>query len=249
MRRFFVDPENITGSTAILTDQEAHHIAKVLRLATGTKIILFDGSGSYYEAVLTKVSPGEVETEIVAITPYIDTGEEFHPTLHLAAGLLKGKKMDLVIQKTTELGVDGLHTFTSRYCVVKDKSENRFSRWEKIALEACKQSNRPKPPTIFPLEDLSSLLSRSGDAGYDLKLIFWENRVGQQSIHDVFATLEKIRSVMIIIGPEGGFSPDEIDRAVDAGFEPVTMGTRILRAETAAIAAVSVIQHELGNLA
>ncbi|MBW2466736.1 MAG: 16S rRNA (uracil(1498)-N(3))-methyltransferase [Deltaproteobacteria bacterium] len=249
MRRFFVDPENITGSTAILIDQEAHHVAKVLRLKTGTTITLFDGSGSYYEALLTKISPGLIETKIVAITPYIDTGDESRPTLHLAMGLLKGKKMDIVIQKTTELGVDTLHSFYSRYCAVKEHSDKRLSRWEKIALEACKQSNRPKPPSITPPQDFDSLLAVSGNDKHDLRLIFWENQTGQKSIREIFTQVEKIHSIMIIIGPEGGFSPDEVDRAVDAGFEPVTMGTRILRAETAAIAAVSVIQHELGNLA
>jgi 16S rRNA (uracil1498-N3)-methyltransferase len=249
MRRFFVNPENITGSTAVLTGPEARHISTVLRLSIGTIIILFDGSGSYFEAVLTKISPGRIETKIVSITPYIETGEVLHPTLHLAIGLLKGKKMDFIIQKITELEVAGLHPFRSRYCVAQDNTQGRLPRWQKIAIEACKQCNRPKPPAINPTKDFKELLSTSGEYDHDLKLIFWENKEGQKPLREIFAPLEKINSVIILIGPEGGFSVDEVQQAVAAGYEPVTMGSRILRAETAVIAAVSIIQHELGNLA
>ena len=248
MRRFFIAPENITGSAAILTGPEARHISTVLRLTTGITIILFDGSGSYYEAVLTKISPSRVETKIVSIFPYIETAEDFHPTLHLAIGLLKGKKMDLIIQKITELGVAGLHPFRSRFCIAQDHVDSRLSRWQKIALEACKQCNRPRPPVIDPSKDLEELLSTSGENDYDLKLIFWETKEGQKSLREIFAPLKNVQSVMSIIGPEGGFSTDEVRQARDAGYEPVTMGSRILRAETAAISAVSILQHELGNL-
>ena len=248
MRRFFVAPENITGSTAILNGPEARHISGVLRLSTGTTIILFDGSGSYYEAVLTKISPGRAETKIISITPYIETAGDFHPALHLGIGLLKGKKMDLIIQKITELGVAGLHPFRSRYCIARDHTESRLSRWQKITLEACKQCNRPKPPDMNPVKDFKELLSESGEESYDLKLIFWENKEGQKSLGGIFAPLKKIHSVMALIGPEGGFSTEEVREAIDAGYEPVTMGSRVLRSETAVITAVSILQHELGNL-
>jgi 16S rRNA (uracil1498-N3)-methyltransferase len=249
MRRFFINPENITGSTAVLIGPEARHISTVLRLSTGITIVLFDGSGSYYEAVLTKISPSRAETKIVSITPYIETAENFHPALHLGIGLLKGKKMDFIIQKITELEVTGLHPFRSRYCVARDHAKRRLSRWQKIALEACKQCNRPRPPAISPVKDFKEMLSASGNENYDLKLFFWENKEGQKSVREIFGPLKKIHSVMILIGPEGGFSTDEAGQAVDAGYEPVTMGSRILRAETAVITAVSIIQHELGNLA
>jgi len=249
MRRFFVEPENIVGPTAVLTGAEARHITAVLRLAPGTTITLFDGSGSYFEAMITKISPTRIETKIISITPYVEGTEDFPPALHLGIGLLKGKKMDFIIQKITELGVAGLHPFHSRYCVAQDHGKVRLPRWQKIALEACKQCNRPKPPDINPTKDLKELLSGSGEDGHDLKLIFWENKEGQKPVWEIFALLKEIHSVMILIGPEGGFSTDEVGQAIDAGYEPVTMGTRILRAETAVIAAVSILQHELGNLA
>jgi 16S rRNA (uracil1498-N3)-methyltransferase len=92
------------------------------------------------------------------------------------------------------------------------------------------------------------MLSVSREADHDVKLIFWENKMGQKTIREIFAPLKKVNSVIILIGPEGGFSNEEVRQAIDAGYEPVTMGSRILRAETASIAAVSIIQHELGNL-
>lgn len=248
MRRFFIAPENITGSTAVLTGPEARHISTVLRLTTGTIITLFDGSGSYYEAVLTQISSSRVETRIVSITPYIEAAQDFHPALHLGIGLLKGKKMDLVIQKITELGVAGLYPFRSRYCIAQDHADGRPARWQKIALEACKQCNRPKPPDMHSTKDFKELLSGSGNASHDLKLIFWENKEGQKSLRQIFTPLKNINSVMTLIGPEGGFSTEEVQQAMDAGYEPVTMGSRILRAETAVITGVSILQHELGNL-
>ena len=249
MRRFFIDPKNITGQAAMITGQEARHISSVLRLTVGTTVILFDGSGSYYEAVLTRISPGRSEAKIVSIMPYIEDACALQPALHLGIGLLKGKKMDLVIQKITELNVAGLLPFVSRYCVAKEQTETRLSRWQKIALEACKQCNRPKPPEISPIRDLEEIISDPPKTAYDLKLILWENNEGQKSLRDIFIPLQKISSVMVLIGPEGGFTADEIKFAVDNGYEPVTMGSRILRAETAVIAAVSIIQHELDNMA
>jgi 16S rRNA (uracil1498-N3)-methyltransferase len=248
MRRFFVDPENISGSTAVLAGQDARHISKVLRLKTGTQVVLFDGSGSYYESVLTRISPSRVEAKIVSIIPYIESAEVMQPQLHLAMGLVKGKKMDLIIQKITELGVAGLHPFNSRFCSATDQDRNRHTRWQNIAREACKQCNRPKPPVISPVRNLSDLLAAEGEK-HVLKLFFWENKEGQKAIGEIFTSLEKIKSVIAIIGPEGGFSPEEVQQAVEKSFEPVTMGSRILRSETAAVAAVAILQHELGNLA
>ena len=247
MRRFFVDPENIIDAYAVLTGTEARHISAVLRLTTGTTVTLFDGSGSYYEAMLTKISPARVEARIVAITPYIDTAADFHPALHLGMGLLKGKKMDFIIQKITELGIESLHPFRSDYCAALDAAAGRLSRWQKIALEACKQCNRPKPPDLHEAKDFIELLSLPENDEHGLKLIFWEE-AEQKPLQETLAQLPEIKSALVLIGPEGGFSSGEVAHAVAAGYQPVSLGRRILRAETAAIAAVSILQHELGNL-
>jgi 16S rRNA (uracil1498-N3)-methyltransferase len=247
MKRFFVDPNNFSGSTAFLTGTEVHHISSVLRLAVGTRITLFDGSGSFYEAQITKISPKKIETSIQAISPYIATDQQQASSLHLGQALIKGKKMDLIIQKATELGIDSLHPYKSTYCVVKGTLENRVKRWTKIALEACKQCNRPKPPDLHAPVDFTDFLKSAADTPYDLKLIFWEEEL-QNSLHDILQQHTDIRSVLLLIGPEGGFSPDEARQAAAQGFQPVTLGRRILRAETAAIAAIAVLQYELGNL-
>ncbi len=247
MRRFFVDPENFAGSTAFLTGTEAHHISSVLRLGVGTRITLFDGSGSFYDAQITKISPKKVETSIQAISPYIATDQQQASSLHLGQALIKGKKMDLIIQKATELGIDSLHPYKSTYCAVKGTLENRVKRWTKIALEACKQCNRPKLPDLHDPIGFTDFLKSAADTPYDLKLIFWEEEL-QNSLHDILQQHTDIRSVLLLIGPEGGFSPDEARQATAQGFQPVTLGSRILRAETAAIAAIAVLQYELGNL-
>ena len=167
--------------------------------------------------------------------------------MHLGQALIKGKKMDLIIQKATELGIDSLHPYKSTYCVVKGAPENRVERWTKIALEACKQCNRPKPPDLHAPVDFTGFLKSAAEYPYDLKLIFWEEEL-QNSLHDILQQHTDIRSVLLLIGPEGGFSPDEARQATAQGFQPVTLGSRILRAETAAIAAIAVLQYELGNL-
>ncbi len=247
MRRFFVDPENFAGSTAFLTGTEARHISSVLRLGVGTHITLFDGSGSFYEAQITKISPKKVETSIQAINPYIATDQQQASSLHLGQALIKGKKMDLIIQKATELGIDSLHPYKSTYCVVKGAPENRVERWTKIALEACKQCNRPKPPDLHTPVGFTELFTSTANNNYDLKLIFWEEE-SQNSLADIFQQYPDIRSAFLLIGPEGGFSADEAQQAKAQGFQSVTLGSRILRAETAAMAAIAVLQYKLGNL-
>ena len=247
MRRFFVDPDNFSGRSAFLTGSEAHHIAAVLRLPVGTRITLFDGSGSFYEALITKISPKKIETTIDAITPYIKTDQEQLCRVHLGQAIIKGKKMELIIQKATELGIDQISAFKSTYSAVKRAPGNRLERWSKIALEACKQCNRPKPPELHTAGNFTEFLQAAKLNSYDLKLIFWEEEL-QTSLQDVFQQYENINSVLLLIGPEGGFSPVEAEQAVAYGFLPVTLGSRILRAETAAIAAIAVLQYELGSL-
>ncbi len=247
MRRFFVDPENIMGQTADITGTEARHISTILRLSPGTTVTLFDGSGSYYEARLTKISPSRVAAKIVSIIPYIDSAEEYRTALHLGIGLLKGKKMDFIIQKLTELGIENMLPFRSKFCAAHEPSAGKLLRWKKIALEACKQCNRPVPPALQEVTDFNDLVSFSKRETYDLKLIFWEEEV-QKNLRQALESLGQKKSVLALIGPEGGFSAGEVADAVGAGFQPVTVGSRILRAETAAIASASILQYELGNL-
>jgi len=248
MRRFFLEPENITGPVAILAGAEARHISTVLRLTSGARITLFDGSGSFYEAEITKVTPNRVETRIVSITPFIDIAENSRPAVHIGLGMLKGKKMDLVIQKITELGIDSLLPFRSQYCTAGETDAGRLSRWRKIALEACKQCNRPRPPELLEVTAYEKMLNPAEADVHDLKIIFWEEEQ-QQTLAQTLGSCSSPSSCLVLIGPEGGFAADEAGKAVEAGFVPVSLGSRILRAETAVIAAAAILQHHFGNLA
>ncbi len=165
--------------------------------------------------------------------------------MHLGQALLKGKKMDLVVQKATELGITSIHPFISEHSTVSSANENKADRWNRVAYEACKQCGRAVPLVCHPATSLDVLLAASKD--YDVKMIFWEQETSR-GVKDVLAAPQPIGSLLFLIGPEGGFSPEEVDKAVACGFQPVTLGKRTLRAETASLVAMAVLQFLLGNL-
>ena len=241
MRRFFVDPAAITGTTVTLRGPEAHHLGKVLRLKPGAIVILFDGAGKQYEATVEELGN---ETVILTIRSTTANHQPF-TELHLGQGLLKGKKMDLVIQKATELGVAAIHPFVSQHAAVRLPEAEKESRWQRIALEACKQCNQPRPPLCHPAKELSALLRLPQP--FDRKILFWE-QPGGTSLRELFPpTVPLPRSIFFLIGPEGGFSRAEHLAAEAAGFTTVTLGTRVLRAETATIAATAILQFLVEN--
>jgi len=244
MRRFFIDPDGVTGTKATITGDEAHHISDVLRLKPGTAIELFDGTGKSYQARIEGISKGRVEAVITA------KDKENIAVSHLAIGvaLLTGKKMDLIVQKATELGVETIAPYVSRHCSVKEGNPNKEERWQRIALEACKQCNRPTTPECRPVTDLTTLLATA--EANTIKIIFWEEEQSR-TLTDLFPTTAGTgppATVLALFGPEGGFSKEEISQAVAAGFTPVSLGKRILRAETAVIGASAILQFLLGNL-
>jgi 16S rRNA (uracil1498-N3)-methyltransferase len=159
--------------------------------------------------------------------------------------MLKGKKMDFLYQKLTELSVEGLYPFWSRFSEARTEEPKQLERWQRISLEACKQCKRPAVlqcphPTSFEI-----LLDKTAD--FDRKIIFWEKEDVQ--FLSPFPQLNgQTGSTIILLGPEGGFSDSEIKQARTRGFTTVSLGPRVLRAETAAIAATSIVQHRLGNL-
>ena len=248
MHRFFIDPTDLTDTQAVLTGEEAHHLVSVLRLKIGASIQLFDGLGRTYEAEVKKISKGRVEAAILSIAEKPITEKA---ALHLGLALLKGKKMDFIMQKATELGVAGLHpfiaTFSNARHIAAHREAKRLERWQKITREACKQCNRPQPPACYPVVDFDTLLEEASAADYDQKLIFWEGEKSQ-GLQGFVQVPDQPCSVMILIGPEGGFSTEEAEQAKATGFQPITLGKRILRAETAALTAIAILQHLLGNL-
>lgn len=242
MRRFFFDPLSRKGDTLFLPEEESHHVAKVLRLPAGSAIELLDGAGTVYRALI--VAHGRrVEVRIDGV---VARDEGVGKVVWVGQGILKGEKMDTVVQKCTELGVTRFSPFESSRCQGKadlGQSRKRHERWQRIGLAACKQCQRPRLMQMdFPVP-LTELLG-AGDT--PLRLVFWEEEKAMH-LQDI-PGLRTEQSVALLLGPEGGFARDEVDLARQLGWSTVSLGERILRAETATLTAVSVVQYLLGNL-
>jgi len=242
LRRFFISPADITGEIAHLTGPEAHHLRAVLRLSHGDPITFFDGTGSRYQARIEEILKDRVTATIIGHT------HDLPPTvrLHLGQALLKGQKMDLILQKATELGVDEIWPFFSEHGIRKPPKDTQMERWQRIVLEACKQCDRAKPPEIHNPRGIPDLMAQPSPC--DVRLFFWEHEA-RQTLNEVLADQAKgVSSVFFLLGPEGGFSKAEAALAKQTGFTSVSLGPRILRAETATIAATAILQYTLGNL-
>lgn len=233
MHRFFIPPQAIDGDTVVLSGSQAHHLHTVLRIRAGQPVELCDGTGAVYHTEILKCTENSVQGRITG--QVIESAGTDFP-LTLAQGILKGKKMDLVLQKATELGVDTLMPVLTRYCQQHGNLDRRMLRWQRIVLEACKQCGRSAPMQITPVIDLQQLPV----ASYTYPLLCWEKEQQAMVGPELFAAPGK---VLLLIGPEGGFNRQEVQFAADSGFRFVTLGPLVLRAETAAIAAVGIIQY------
>ena len=245
MARFFIGTENIHGTSATLDGQELEHLRRVLRLSVGDVVTLFDDTGREHEAVIRGLNSDRGELEI---RRSYEAGKESPLVLTLALGLTRGEKMDFVVEKATELGVATILPFTSNFTVPKlddKKIAKRTERWQKIALSAAKQCGRTHVPEILPLCDFDQLVEHAGAS--QLKLLFWEQETSR-SLRQVHGTNGTTRAILVAIGPEGGFSSAEAELATTWGFHSVHLGRRILRAETAAVTALSLVQFLWGDL-
>jgi 16S rRNA (uracil1498-N3)-methyltransferase len=244
MARFYVPQPWIENGMVKIEGDEVKHIRKVLRLKTGDGIVVFDGLGKELEGTIIE----ERLSSIVIRIQNIFSSERDSPLeVTLAQSLLKGEKMDYLIQKATELGVkEIIPFFSSRSVPFLEKSRRlkRHHRWEKIAVEASKQCGRGVVPKIEFLQDYSDMLQMASTE--DLRLILWE-RDGVK-LKEVLERSKEKRKIFFIIGPEGGFNQLEVDETKKAGFTPVTLGRRILRAETASLCFLSILQYERGDI-
>ena len=233
-KRFFVD--TISDEVA-LTEGEFRHAKSVLRLSVGSEVTLLDGSGKEYTAVVSRVEKARMLLHVVG-----EQNSETEPAadICLLIGLLKGDKTELVVQKATELGVSRILIFSSRYCAAY-MSDNKLERLRRVALEAAKQCRRSKSPAVEYFDTLPAALDAA--KGYDTKLFaceFLSENEGSMS--------ELKGSCALVVGSEGGFAEDEFALAQSLGYRGVTLGKRILRAETAAIAMTAVVAYHLGEL-
>ncbi len=243
MHRFFVPPEWIDGGRVALGGSLVHQIRHVLRLRPGDHVVVLDNSGWEWEVELTSVGPESVEGRVVH--KGLATGEP-RTKITLYQGALKGRNFELVLQKGTELGVVEFVPVISDRCVIAslDDVNKKRERWQRIILEAAEQSRRGRLPHLRPAM-LFALACERAQRTEGLSLMPWEE-ASQHSLRRVL-TSRRPFSVNVFIGPEGGFSPQEVALAQGYGIVPITLGPRILRAETAGLAVVAAILYELGD--
>lgn len=236
VRRFYVPPGSINGDAVTLRNREAHHAAVVLRLRPGEHIVIFDGSRAEHIVELTAVTPREVTGRVVKRRP----GSVIPVEIVLVQSVARGTKMDNVIRMGTELGVAEFIPVLTKRTVAEGKG--RTERWRRIAVQAAKQSRRTDAPSISDPVPLAGAIERV--AGTGLVLILWE---GEQThtIEQALRDAPGSARVVVIVGPEGGFEPDEVAEAVARGAHAVSLGPLVLRTETAGAAAVSMVLYEL----
>ncbi len=233
-KRFFT--ENISEEV-VLTGDEYRHAKNVLRLDTGDEVTLLDGSGGEFPAIVTRAEKGKLFLHVVGERV---SDAEPKADICLLMGLLKGDKTELVVQKATELGASRVAVFSSRYCAAY-MNDNKLARLKRVAQEAAKQCRRARAPEISYFPDLVSCLESAG--GYATKLFACEFLTPEEG------TMPEIGgSCALVVGSEGGFCEEEFSAAKELGFTGISLGKRILRAETAAIAALAVVAHALGEL-
>ncbi len=238
--RFFVPAESLQGDQVVITGAPYHHLRNVLRVKPGTMLLLLDGFGQCCEVQLDQLQPEQATTRVIR------RWQETNVTLPitLLQALPKGDKFDLVLQKGTELGVSCFHPIETAHAVPKlsaARLNKRQQRWQRIVNEAARQSRRSFLPEVKPLQKLAAVLEEPSN---DLKLVLWE--AGSVALADALPE-KPPTGVKLLIGPEGGFSATEITTITAAGFQAVHLGPRILRTETAGLAATPILQYLYGD--
>ncbi|MBI5887223.1 MAG: 16S rRNA (uracil(1498)-N(3))-methyltransferase [Deltaproteobacteria bacterium] len=244
MRRFFVEDITPLDSLVIIKGDEFVHLKRVLRLKIGDAASVFNGSGLELSGTVEAV---EKDFAKIKIEQRIEHKNESPVHITLIQGLVKGDKPELVIQKATELGVNALFFYVAARSVVQIK-DSRLARWRKVAIEAAKQCGRAIVPAIIMADGMKAALGRlASENSGALKLVFWEG-ADKKGVKEVLRGAHGCGSVAALVGPEGGFTEEEINDAISSGFVPAGLGPRILRSETAGVAAVAVIQYESGGM-
>jgi len=246
MRRFFVEKIDAKQASFSIAGPEAKHILKVLRMGPGDRFILMDGKGARFLALIESAGPHEVS---VCLEKPLPEPPPSPVEIILCQSLLKSRKMDYLIQKTSELGVDSIMPFSSERTVVrlkKDRLPGRMKHWREIARSSAKQSDRAVPARIESLFPLNELVAKWKEEDA-LKVVLWEEE-GSQDLKGLLRETSIQKKFIGMVGPEGGFSRQEIEAAKDADFVSASLGHRILRSETAAITVVAAVQYEWGDL-
>jgi 16S rRNA (uracil1498-N3)-methyltransferase len=241
MHRFFIPSRWIRQGRVSLTDEPAHQIGHVLRLKSKDHIILLDNSGWEYEVEIDQMSLGLIQGRVIGQRQGVN---EPRVRVTLYQALLKAEKFEFVLQKGVELGVSAFVPFVSERCVVRKPGENKLARWRKIIQEAAEQSGRALSPTLHPV----TTFREACDSARDASILLWEEEKSR-SLSRIFREppFPASSTCNIFIGPEGGFPPAEVAYAESRGMVPVSLGHRILRAETAGLAVVVALLYERGE--
>jgi 16S rRNA (uracil1498-N3)-methyltransferase len=232
-----------TGQRVRLQGSAASHVTRVLRLRVGAPLIVFDGTGGEYEGSIDRAQGGEV---LVAVGARVDTERESPLPLTLAQGVSRGERMDLVVQKATELGVSHLVPLLTERSVVRltaQQSDRKVNHWRAIVAAACEQCGRNRLPSIAAPVPFGEFLRSGAATSGGTRLLLSPSAT---------ATLEDVpqpnAGVTVLVGPEGGLTDEEEKSASAAGFTALRLGPRVLRTETAAIAALALLQRRFGDL-
>jgi 16S rRNA (uracil1498-N3)-methyltransferase len=241
--RFHVQGKLGNGSEVRLHPDAAHHAVRVLRLAVGEAVVLFDGLGGEFEARITRIERGDVSVKAGA---HLDVERESPLHIRLVQGLSSGDRMDITLQKAVELGVAAIQPVATERSVVKlkdERAQRRVEHWQNLVISACEQCGRNRVPEVSPLMSLPDWLAQ-----LDMPAPDDEARLLLSPAATVpLKALSPVPRMTLLIGPEGGLSPAETQLAQSRGFKPVRLGPRILRTETAALATLSAIQALWGD--
>ena len=246
-QRFYLDPKHKISPDGRVTisGSEATHIAASLRKKTGDQISFFDGQGRNLSGRIESIQPGRILVIIEEISTPV---QNFRLIISLGQAIPKGSKMDKIVREATELGVVSIFPFISTRTIPRlpeNRSREKTERWKRIALSASKQSGRGEIPEIHETRKFAEIIELPG---YDLRLLLSEYP-GETSLYEYLHSRELPSGspLLVLIGPEGGFSHEEIELAREKGFAPVSLGSQVLRTETVAPVILGILRYELGN--
>ena len=244
MYQFFVEPNQICGKIITIEGSDVNHIKNVLRMKPGEEISVSNGmDGKEYRCGIVSMEEERIICELRFVK---EDGMELSSRVYLFQGLPKADKMELIIQKAVELGVHEIIPVATKRCVVKldeKKAGSKITRWQAIAEAAAKQSKRRIVPRVDNVMSFAQALKRASQM--EVKLIPYELAEGMDKTKSIIEHLQPGQDIAIFIGPEGGFEETEIDNALAAGIQPITLGKRILRTETAGFTVLSWIMYQL----
>lgn len=242
MTRFFITPEQMQGDFLVLTGENAAH-AKVLRLKAGEQVLICDGCGNECVCTISDVSPNQISL-VVNSRQESETEAKVKASIYMAFS--KGDKLEHVIQKATELGAYEIVAFPSGRCVSRPDEKSiakKLERWQKIAASAAEQSGRGYIPKVLALDSYKAALARAAEA--DKAILFYENE--RATTLRMALEEQAFASISLLTGPEGGLEEKEVEMAKDAGLHICTLGSRILRCETAPLCALSAVMYATGE--